>query len=888
MQASRWLQIIIVLFAFGAILPAFYQLEAQTLPLGDSLLLPDGVDPSSMEENLSPEELAKRLSSQKEKPGIIIENASEGEFLKGEEDERGLLILRGRIRVRFSGGLVTADTVIVDVDRKEIYAEGNLVYRTSADSETASEIRAERFIYDQRLGSGIVYNADGYASPVHFIGKSVQLLNERSFSVSHSFFTTCAAEVPHYNFTARKLWVFDDSRVIAVGVMYYVGGVPMIPLPFLYTSDWGTGLITQAGYSKIQGFFLQTTYQFSDPTAYTSSWRPLAYRFMYDYYKNTGQNFGIEMFRFSPDLNYYLHLAGANFKEYQLISDYREKNKIRVTNQIHRPDGTIGKEYHNWYKAFAILNYKGYDAESNSTRNVMLRFEDYSHRMYEFEFGSRYQPTSTIPALYQNSESGRGLVRDSTSWNLVWTEVHDDLSIRVGASRDNQWYETGDYDTSEYVPVTDILPSIDIQKNVYLGRLDDLGMSFYWDNKLHTDLTKNYSGGSVFRTYNFNQFETSLRTYYSFYPFFTLRPRVGYGAQKMVPKDADESFTRQAEYQSYEYVFTEDTLTMGPDFLYLEATYRKKQSFAEDRNYNPLVNTGGYDPSEKVNETEVSLQFNPITDIHMSVESVYDHRDFPEKIPERQRWYYPVYRTDIYFNFFNLFGSDRENLLSRKKIHFMGLRFTNDYIYDMINKRDHSNVFGVSFETGGFDLWILKRLRYFEMSYYWYHVYYNRELDHMRYSFKMDLRLTQHWYLQMEMESRTTAPERYLTDSTDENGDSDYIAAEHDILYSTGVAGQERRQNSVFNTGYYEAAFILDLHDWEMRFGYSMEQRSLYAGVNSFDVVNFYDNRVFFSMTLMRFDIEGISEGRPSKYILNRERVRPGDLGTIPMDARRF
>ncbi len=835
-------------------------------------------------EGFTEEEFRSRLAGGGEKkgPGIEIENAAEGEFLRGQEDPRGLMYLRGRIRIKLPDGTVTADTVIIDTDREEFFAEGNLKYTST--SGKYSEFGADRLLYNNKLKSGIMYNAEGYHEPVLVMGESMQMTGEGRYSVSHAYFTSNAAKRPHYHFTARKLWLYDNNKIAAVGVLYYVGGVPLIPLPFLYASEWGTGIISQIGYSTMQGMYWQNTYQFSNPAAHLSMWQPVAYRFTADYYAKTGEVAGAEFYKMHPNIDYFVQLGLARYRRYEFTGDPRKDSFITTTNDVVRPDGTIGKDYERWYKAFSVVNLKSSDPQKNSVRNVHLRFEDYADRLYEFEFGSRYQPVSTIPALYSHSESGRGFIRDTTQWNLVWNEQRDDLSVRVEASQNRIWYRKTDDRESEYVPQSAVIPAIDIKKNIYLGTLESLPLSFYWDNSLHSSLNKTYSYGDEFRTLNNNSFESGIRTFWSFYPYISVRPVLGYGVQEVNLRDGDQAVNRDAEYNSYQYLYTRDEVVIGPDVLNLRAEYRRKQSFKEDRKYSPVFNYSGYNPSVKENETHVSLNAYPIQDVFFSVRSVYDHKTYEEDIPESRRWKYPVFTSEIYFDVLNPFKQKRENLLSRRKLHFMGVRFTNDYVYDPVNSRDHSNVAGVTFEAGGFDLWLLERLRYFEAGFYWYHVYYNRELDHMRYSVKADVQLTRNWYLEMEMESRTTDTSRYLKNSKDETGQSDYRSFDHDVLWSTGIAGPQKRMDSVFNIGYFEGALVLDLYDWEFRFGYSMEQRSLLGGVNSYETVNFYDNRFFFSATLLRFDFEGIGS-RPSKYTVNRQRVRPADIGRLPFEA---
>ena len=317
----------------------------------------------------------------------------------------------------------------------------------------------------------------------------------------------------------------------------------------------------------------------------------------------------------------------------------------------------------------------------------------------------------------------------------------------------------------------------------------------------------------------------------------------------------------------------------------LRAIYRFKESRKEELKDTPVVNIKGFEDNQKTNETEVSLETRPLDELFFSVSSIYDHRKFQYELNDRERWNYVIWRSDLTLDFLNLGRPRRENLLSRQKLHFIGMRLTNDYIWDPVKRSDHSNVVGVNFTAGGFDLWLLKRLRYFEMGFYWYHVYFDRRLDHMRYSSKLDIQLTRYIFFEMQIESRATDIERYKSGSTDDQGRPDSVTFEEDIVNGLGLNGRQARQDTVFNLGFFEMAFILDLHEWEMRMGYALEQRTMFAGINSREVVTFYDNKVFFSLTLLRFDIGGVGD-RPSRFLLNRQRVRPGDVGRSSIQSR--
>ena len=867
--------------------------EFQDRSLPNSSLLADPLQTKSEVEDAWLKAALSDVRTEEEQSRVAIENAAEGQWLQGEEDGTGLLKLYGRIRIRLGEGVLFADKVFIDTGRKELYAEGNIVY-----VEGQARITADRLIYDQRLAAGILYNGEGYKKPLYFTGKNIRGLGEGRFSISHAYFTTCALKEPHFNFRARKAWVYADGRIAAAGVIYSVGGVPVLPLPFYYASQWGTGVISQFGYSSIQGYFWQNTYQFSVPTAITSSFLPMAYRVKADLYEKVGSHVGLEMYRFSPGLSYVLDFGMADYKRYEIVADPRQNNGLSSSNQVLQPNGLYSKEHHKWYKAFALIAYQHKNYTENSVQKLSVRYEDYSHRLFEYEFGGRYQPDTTIPALYKKNEGGRGIPRNDTSWAMTYNDQRDDLSITLKASRNRLWIERPNFEDSSYEPTQDIAPSLKIEKKILLGRIADL-FPVYWDHELNTEFKKLYSNGDPYVEYNENQYITGFRGYFSMYPYITYQPRGGVGVRKTnadvknLTASDEKVIKSAANRDSYQFFWQEHDLSFGPHELFLRALYRKKDAYKEEEKDVTRSDYTGFNGRQRVNEVEASVNANPVDDLNLLVVSVYDFRQYAYQVPSKERWSYPVFRADMLINLLALFRPGRENLLSRRRSHFFDLRLVDDYVYDPIMKRDHSNLAGAILQIGGFDLWLLDRLRYFEVGYYWYHVYYDPSLDHMRFSSKLDLKIVSWLFFEMEVESRLTRPDRY--DSRNYGADrlcqnsrclpesmlpeterrTDFI---QDFSNSLGLNGQRARDTSAFNIGYFEGAFLIDAHDFELRFGYALEQKSMLGGVNSLQVVNYYDNKVFASFTFLRFDVDGASS-RPSRFILNRQRVRPQDIG---------
>ncbi len=833
----------------------------------------------------------QNLVMEDKKPKIKIENVESTSFMLAEEQSKGLYRFFGRIKVTIRNGYFLADEVILDTKRKEIFAQGNLEY-----FEKNARITVDKVIYDYEREYGIFYNGSGYKEPVYFTGIYVRGLGENRFEISDSFFTSCSAEKPHYHFSAKRIYILDNDELLGIGVWYHVGGVPLIPLPFYYSNNWGTGVITQFGFSNITGYFLQNTYQFSIPAAFINPVLPFAYRFSLDYYEKKGYHFGIEMYRFTNQLSYILDLGYAEYRRYEVIPDFRSRNRIRITNRIQQPDGNYTDEIYKWYKFFSLISYNQFDFQKNYNQKLVIKSQNYNHRLFEYEFGGRYIPESTLPALYKTGDSRRGIIHNNNEYSFFYNGTFDDLTINLSASRIKTWRESSNFKDSKYIPVNDVIPNLDITKNIHLGTFYKL--PFYWNLAYHYDMNKIYLNEKPYYSTTNSRFETHIRSFISFYPFITLSPLWGYGSQKLslvnenMPENAFNDYQTYLKKQSYEYIYQNYQLILGPSELNLELIHKNKKSFKEEAKDTSALNPNQFDYRQKVKETDVKLNFYPFEFFSLTAESTYNHKKFEYHIPYVQRWSYPVVRTEFYLNFLNPFKPSRYHMLSKRRIQIFELKITNDYVYDLIQTRDHSNLLGINLIIANFDLVFLKRLRYLEIGFSWYHVYYQPQLDHMRYLAKLDLQLTKQIFFEMEIESRLTQPERYtnqnqeckIVDNSLRCIPQEWIPENQkqtnffqDVINSTGINGKEKKINSAFNTGYFQGTLIFDLHDWELRFGYEMEQKSTFAGLNTINIVNYYDNKIFFSFNFVVFDIGGLAR-RPSRFIINRQKVNPFDI----------
>ena len=817
---------------------------------------------------------AKDKQDKSRGPVIEIENADAAELLQGEEREGGGIILRGRIRIKFKDAYVLADKVIVDTKNREIYAEGKLEYK---DKDNAL-IRAERLIYNQSLAQGILYNASGYNKPVYFIGEHISLLSPQGIALSHVRFTSNTARPPHYHFSAKHLRFYPDKSFFAGGVIYYVGGTPLLALPFLYSSPQGTGIITQMGHGDTQGFFLQNTYQFGDPKAKEdSSFLPSSYKLLLDYYQNTGRSGGIEFMRYTPHLDYHIHLSYARFFRYHFRGN-------QFTNEVERCEGSgaerscaLGRDSYDWSKYYVLFHKKDKTPKSKHVRNVHIFYENYTHYRYDYEFGQRSLPSTSFAALYRDVQIAEGPLHPDTDWELNYEETWDSLHFQLHAKRRRVWREKENFQESSYETAQDVLPSLLLEKRFSLGKLAWMENPVYWHHSLTIKRQQDYAQNKLFHSANTSRYKNWLEIPLLLIGYFSWTFEGGIGSQKRTSQLNKEeqsqkiSFEQEAKRHSYEFYFSENQWLLGQGQLFLSLRHLYKKPFNEEASDLAPVLDRNFEESSAIHETDILWEYFPFSQSSLSLHTSYDHTQYEEDVAASRRWRYPTLRSDLYLDWLNLLRPSRENLLSRSKVHFINTHIHNDYVYDPAAQESHSNLFSLSLETGGYDLYFLRRLRYLEISFQWYHVYFNRALDHMRYSFKMDLQLGRWAYLESTFESRATKPEGYGNASSFQNSGRDHVNFFEDIVASTGLAGNAKRRSSLFNIVHFHSALILDLGDWEFRLAYELEQRYIpeSSGLNESQI--YYEQRIFFGLNLIHFNI-GAYGKRPSRFLIDRQR----------------
>ncbi|TGL55055.1 LPS-assembly protein LptD [Leptospira kemamanensis] len=882
------------------------------------------------EQPLTPESL---LSSQPKKgPPIQIQNAAEGQLLNIDKTKGGVLVLRGKVRVKIKAGELVADSVSIDSARQEIYAEGGVEYK-----DGNAKVVGDRMIYDLKLNQGVVYNSKLSMFPSHFIGQKIKRLDEKRYLLEMGYFTACNAELPHESFQAKRIIIHDDRTVVAQWVSYKVGGTTLFMFPLLYNSESGNGVTTQFGKNNSQGYFWQNSYQWSD--SYPNNlFLANGYKFRFDVYEKTGQAAQLEMWKLSPILNYNINLGYANYKNNAITPVYEDRFKnlgignVAVTNNVDKgemfpnsglPYRNTGVNYDPWWKADLRLNAKFNDFSKDATRNFQVQYENYSNRLFDYEFGNRYQPSNSLQSMYTYRDVRFGLIRNLLNWNFNYTENRGDLSVGISMSRTLVYQ----IQANQYFAAQDTLPAVTIRNSSNIGLVPGTASPIYWDMLFQTNINRIYGppqqkvnpiNGVVDPRSQFQDYvlrsqtnvigETGLRSPIAVGTYVSFTPSVYMGATKQTvefpgtgselngpDRDVNRAYATLLKQQSYQYVRQSHTVRMGIPEIFLSTTYRRLDADKAEAKDPILGNL-------RQHEAELSLESYALNDWDISVRTIRDLRQFSSAynpgLTNMQRWYYTVVRVGGFFDFVDGFTTRRPSLLERKRNFYSGLFVNNDYVHHTPQNRSLSNNLTLSYKMGGFSWPIIRAFRSLEIGSTWYHVYKDSFLDSYRFFFKTDVKVTRYTGVELELDSRVTEPWRLTalaqgqfyalntspelyTSQTGTNYDQTTIW--EDLAAGTGAQGQNERQKTVFNINRFMMTLKMDLHNWEYRLGYSMNLRALPGGLTLNNQLTFYDQSVYLSVNLTNFSFGDSASAQATRVRLYRFRKRPLDGTTTDL-----
>jgi len=194
--------------------------------------------------------------------------------------EKGKLIFSQGVEASYEDVFIRCSTLTAFLNEsnqvEKILAEGNVSY-----NKKDTQIRAQQlyYVFSEKLalivearGKTIFSDEEKVKHTVYFSAKSLQM-KEGVGELQRSYLTTCDLEQPHYRLQATNVAIKENDYLAAYNVVLFIFDVPTVYFPVYFVSlrEGPQPFSVKVGYSKSEGFSIESVYNLTYPNGYVSA-----------------------------------------------------------------------------------------------------------------------------------------------------------------------------------------------------------------------------------------------------------------------------------------------------------------------------------------------------------------------------------------------------------------------------------------------------------------------------------------------------------------------------------------------------------------------------------------------------------------------------------------
>ena len=98
--------------------------------------------------------------------------------------------------------------------------------------DRGEKVAGHLMTYDLESRVGNIYKAETAYEKGLYRGERIRKANEKELDVMNGAYSTCDLADPHYHFAAHWMKIYLKDKLVAKPVVFYVGHVPLLALPF--------------------------------------------------------------------------------------------------------------------------------------------------------------------------------------------------------------------------------------------------------------------------------------------------------------------------------------------------------------------------------------------------------------------------------------------------------------------------------------------------------------------------------------------------------------------------------------------------------------------------------------------------------------------------------
>ena len=189
------------------------------------------------------------------KSAPVVVNGDKVEYLQDKQRVRGT----GNVKVTYGDVVLTCEEILVHTDTKLGICKGNVKIVQGKNILTGSSIE-----YNFANKTGKIVDGRVEAYPLYGRADNVQKISEDEVVLNKGYVTTCDLDKPHYRIEAKEVKVYLDDKVIAKHVVFYLGDLPVMYIPYYIQpiKDTKTKITVIPGYTDEWGYYALGAYRY--------------------------------------------------------------------------------------------------------------------------------------------------------------------------------------------------------------------------------------------------------------------------------------------------------------------------------------------------------------------------------------------------------------------------------------------------------------------------------------------------------------------------------------------------------------------------------------------------------------------------------------------------
>ena len=165
-------------------------------------------------------------------------------------DERKTFFI-GNAVVKYKNITLQAERITLDWEENMMIAEGipDTVWEKSSNPQDSTAVvkwkgtpvlieggtqtNGFKMLYNYKTEKGIMVRGRTELEGGKYFGTQIKKIDKKTLNASHGTYTTCDRdEDPHFHFSARRMKMIVNDKVIAKPIVLYLGNIPIAALPF--------------------------------------------------------------------------------------------------------------------------------------------------------------------------------------------------------------------------------------------------------------------------------------------------------------------------------------------------------------------------------------------------------------------------------------------------------------------------------------------------------------------------------------------------------------------------------------------------------------------------------------------------------------------------------